>query len=451
MRRWKGLASAVALAALLAIAGSPVAFAEQPFVISVDGEPVDGSVLPGAGETAPEDAMDIQVKFDGLGVTPVLNVSTVPPRATYKVGDEIKFLGSLNYASWIERAEIRISKRGIRRESGIVDVISLDNTMDATWTVPSDAPKHMEYVLRVYDAEGRFDETLPLAITIAEKQLAATDFGEKAAAPGYSDDRTAVRNIEIAGGAVTVSGKNVPEGHKVLVVGEQVPVDAEGRFVVQRVFPSGTHTVAVRVEKDGEGLDFNRPIEIPENEWFYLGLADFTAGYRLGGKVEAVNPGEFEDDVYTRGRLAFYLKGKIKGRYILTAAADTGEQRLKSIFKGLDEKDPRQFLKRIDPDDYYPVYGDDSTSVEDAPTSGKFYVKLEKGPSHVMWGNFKSNITGTHFLRHERALYGGQAKYHSSKPSPEGGAATPVLPGDRWLCLFHEAPGHYPRLRHCDH
>ena len=186
-----------------------------------------------------------------------------------------------------------------------------------------------------------------------------------------------------------------------------MPVDAEGGFVVQRIFPSGNHRVDVKVDKDGEGLDFSRDVEIPETEWFYVGLADFTVGYNLKDHVEDIRPGEFDDDIYTRGRAAFYVKGKIKGRYILTAAADTGEKRLKSLFKGLDEKDPRQFLKRIDPDDYYPVYGDDSTAVEDAPTAGKFYVKLQRGPSHVMWGNFKSNITGTEFLRSERALYGG--------------------------------------------
>ena len=112
-------------------------------------------------------------------------------------------------------------------------------------------------------------------------------------------------------------------------------------------------------------------------------------GYNLKDHVEILRPGDFNDDVYTRGRLAFYLKGKIKGRYILTAAADTGEQKLKSIFKGLDDKDPRTFLKRLDPDDYYPVYGDDSMAVEDAPTKGKFYVRLDKGSEPCDVGQFQ--------------------------------------------------------------
>jgi hypothetical protein len=429
---WLAGVSACALAVLLA--GAAQAESQVPFLITVDGQPVSGSTLPPTAGTDDVDALDVQIKFDGLGVTPMLNVSTVPPRASFRAGDEVNFLASFNYAAWIARAEIIIYERG--RLSGREEYLRIPVTPDgaATWTMPGDAPAEMLYVLRVYDADGRYDETVPLPLNRVAHDFATHDKGEAATAPGYSEDRTAIRNIDIAGGAVTVYGKNVPEGHNVYVAGEQVPVDSDGSFVVQRVYPSGSHEVSVTVEKDGQGLDFTRSVEIPENEWFYVGLADFTAGYRWGDHIEEVREGEFGDDVYTRGRLAFYVKGKIKGKYILTAAADTSEKKLKSIFKGLDEKDPRQFLKRIDPDDYYPVYGDDSTFVEDAPTQGKFYIKLQRGPSHVMWGNFKANITGSKFVRTERALYGAQGVYRSGGAAPDGGYKTSLdvhaaLPG----------------------
>jgi hypothetical protein len=417
--------SAFALLAALGLSQPSLAGKPIPFEIKVDGQRVDGSELP-ASPAATENAeqLDIQIKFDGLGVSPKLNVSTMPPRASFEVGTEIKFLASTNYAAWIDHAEIRIYEAGQRKASGLVQTIALGNDATAVWTLPSGTPAEMEYVLRVYDEDGRYDETIPLPLNVTSANFATHDRGEEATAPGYAEDRTAVRNIDIAGGAVTVYGNNVPEGYQVKVAGEPVPVDPDGAFVMQRIFPSGSHRVEVKVIKDGEGLDFSRDVEIPENEWFYVGLADFTLGYNLQDHVESIRPGEFNNDVYTRGRAAFYVKGKIRGRYILTAAADTGEKRLKSLFKGLDEKDPRQFLKRIDPDDYYPVYGDDSQAVEDAPTAGKFYIKLEKGPSHVMWGNFKSDITGTELLRSQRALYGAQAVYRSNKPSPDGGAAT---------------------------
>ncbi|MGL4487995.1 MAG: TonB-dependent receptor, partial [Rhizobiaceae bacterium] len=89
-------------------------------------------------------------------------------------------------------------------------------------------------------------------------------------------------------------------------------------------------------------------------------------------------------------------------------------------FKNLDSKDPRQFLRRLDPDDFYAVYGDDSTSIEDAPTRGKFYVRLERGDSHVMWGNFKTRINGSELLRNERALYGASGVYRSEQTTSFG-------------------------------
>ena len=65
-----------------------------------------------------------------------------------------------------------------------------------------------------------------------------------------------------------------------------------------------------------EGLAFTRQVNIPDNDWFYVGLADFTLGHKFKGKLEDANPGEFKR-TYTKGRLAFYLKGKIKGKYLL--------------------------------------------------------------------------------------------------------------------------------------
>ncbi len=424
-----------ALSALLALS-APVFAEALPFQISVDGQQVDGTVTGSTTPAAPKtglEAVDIQVKYDGLGVRPVLNVSTVPPRVTYEAGEDVDFLMSLNYAAFVERAEIRIYQGSGRSASDLHEAIEVKPTGAATWVMPHDAPAEMEYVVRVYDAEGRFDETKPLPLVRSERQLGSREAEVDAVAPGVGDDRTARRGIDVSGGFVTVTGKNIPPDHDVTIMGEPVPIDGKSAFVMQRMLPQGQGAVEISVLKDGEGLRFSREVNIPASEWFYVGLADFTAGWRFNNQIEAVRPGEF-DDVYTRGRLAFYAKGKIKGRYILTMAADTDDVKLKHIFKGLDEKNPREFLRRLDPDDYYPIYGDDSVSFEDAPTRGKFYVRLDRGPSHVMWGNFKSQITGTKFLRTERALYGASGVYRSDGVVANGEAKTQVdayaaLPG----------------------
>ena len=397
---------------------------QSPISISVDGKTVFGTAQQNDGATIAD--VDIQVKYDGLGVIPILNVSTWPVRRSYKAGEEVEFLASTNYSAWIARAEIRIFARIEDIGGETLYSVPVQARGNASWAMPTDGPGEFVYVLRVIDDKGRFDETRPLSLARSTADIILHDPVDAAVAPGYSEDRTAFRNIPVYGGAITVSGKNVPPGHDVRVLGDSIPVDAANSFVVQRILPPGDHEVEVAVvdggdgPNSGKGLNFSRTVNIPSSEWFYVALADLTVGKGFSSDhIEAVNPGEF-DGVYNKGHLAFYVKGKIKGRYLLTAAADTGEGSISDNLKGLDSKDPRQFLRRIDPNDYYPVYGDDSSEVEDAPTRGKFYIRLDRGDSRIMWGNFKTRITGTHFLRNERALYGANGVYRSEQTTSLG-------------------------------
>lgn len=391
------------------------------FSISVDGEHVAGTESPADADRIADkglDSVDVQVKFDGLELKPFLNVSTNPTRSAYRAGETVTFRASSNYAAWVDHAEIRIIPAESKGDQRPFAVVPAPANGEAEWTMPEGGDGKFIYVLRVYDAKGRFDETHARGLSRTEREPSDK---EKAPAPGYGEDYTAKRNIALTGGAVTVFGRNVPPGYRVDVLGESVPVDDNQSFVIQKILPAGDQEVNVALTggKSG-GIEFTRQINIPENDWFYVALADVTVGRRMGDAgFEAVRPGEFPG-MYKKGRFAFYLKGKIKGKYLLTAAADTGEGDLASLFKGFDGKDARSLLRRLDPDDYYPIYGDDSSSVEDAPTRGKFYVRLERGDSHVMWGNYNTSITGTEFMRQERALYGAEAVYKSQATTPFG-------------------------------
>ena len=417
-----------------------------PFSISVDGEPLVQSKAPRVGPTRAAarrlqdqqrktdvalSAVDLQVKFDGLDVSPMLNVSTMPVRRAYKAGEKVDFLATSNYPAFIEKSEIRILDAEHEPADKPIDVIPVTVNSEAQWVMPQtkDETKRFKYVLRVYDGEGRYDETLPRTLARTDRELppegnsghVASSEGE-ATAPGMGEDNTARRNIPVYGGAVTVYGRNVPDGYKVTALGDTIPLDPDHAFVMQRILPPGDHDVDVAVAgpSKGSALEFNRRVNIPKNDWFYVALADLTVGKRFGDKnIESVRPGEY-DDIYSKGRLAFYVKGKIKGKYLLTAAADTTDADLDQMFRGFDAKDPRQLLRRLDPDDYYPIYGDDSTGIDDAPTNGKFYIRLDRGDSHVMWGNYKATIQGTEFMRSDRALYGASGVYRSEKTTAFG-------------------------------
>ena len=266
--------------ALLALTSALIvpAFATEdlPFAISVDGKTVDENAKKSTVVDAAQDAdvqlnnVDIQVKFDGLGVKPVLNVSTFPPKVNYQAGETIRFLASFNYAAWIVRGEVRVYDQRNRNADQPYQIVPISKHGAAEWQMPNNAPADMAYVLRVYDEQGRYDETKPLPLKRSETQLGINNVADKAVAPGYGEDRTATRNIPVYGGAVTVYGKNVPEGHSVTIAGEPVPIDSDNKFVVQRIFPAGKHAIDVAVLKDGLGLELSREVEIPEDEWFYV-------------------------------------------------------------------------------------------------------------------------------------------------------------------------------------
>jgi lipopolysaccharide assembly outer membrane protein LptD (OstA) len=65
----------------------------------------------------------------------------------------------------------------------------------------------------------------------------------------------------------------------------------------------------------------------------------------------------------------------------------------------------------MDPDVHYPTFGDDSTVAEDAPTNGKFYVKVQKEETYGLWGNFKVGYTDTDLAHVDRGLYGANLHY----------------------------------------
>ncbi|UXN73583.1 hypothetical protein N8D56_22805 [Devosia sp. A8/3-2] len=75
---------------------------------------------------------------------------------------------------------------------------------------------------------------------------------------------------------------------------ETIAPDANRSFVVQRILPPGDHRVDVAPagNQGKDGLQFSRDINIPDNDWFYVALADVTVGLRTGDDhIETVRPG----------------------------------------------------------------------------------------------------------------------------------------------------------------
>lgn len=385
-----------------------------PFSVSIDGVPGGGAGL-GANADSQRcadlalDRADVQIRYDGLSAEPRLNVIATPDAALR--GQGTVFLVYANYGSHIDHAEVRVFAEGDTVRQQPIAVLPVKGG-EVHWQLPDTRAGHVIYVARVYDGNGAFDETRPKELGLADIRGGTSDAA--LAASVYDSNTLEIHNIAVSGGAVTVSGTHLGAGSHVRVMGAPVPVDRNGAFAYRTILSPGPHQVRVEIaDAAGHVSEFTRSASIPDNDWFYVALADLTAGRgSASDNFALLNPDkadEFNNKTFVNGRLAFYLKGKVRGDTLLTASADTKNQPIGNLFTNFASKDPHYLLQRLDPNKYYPVYGDDSSVTEDAPTQGKFYVRLARGDSHILWGNFKTAINGTEFVRYDRGLYGAEA------------------------------------------
>ncbi len=386
-------------------AGSPAA---TGFSLSLDGEIVTGDPQLEDRVRRTDIALsqaNVQVTFDGLGATPRLNVKTVGSEAAYSAGETVTLQSEANYPAFIERAEMRLIDRAAVGGPRLLAVVPATANGAVSFQMPSG--EDVVVVHRVYDPNGRYDETEPLPL------MQRDDRGLSSVEEGT--DFTAVRNIPVSGGAVTVSADGAAPRSILRTLDEEVIADAAGRLVIQRILPPGDYDVGVSVEANGRRTQLERAIVIPRSEWFYTAIADLT--YGIYGE-------DLTDDPETRttGRLAGYVDGKTANGVRVTASVDTGEEDLEDIFNNLDEKDPRAVLRRIGAEDSFLTFGDDSEIVDNTPTSGKFYLRVEQDGNFALWGDYQADLNGGGYLRNERTLYGVQGSYQSQTRTSEGEA-----------------------------
>jgi len=265
-------------------------------------------------------------------------------------------------------------------------------------------PELMVYVLRAYHSDGSFDETAPKTLRLGDGEFDLTeDEWAQEADTAFGQNALLADNIRVRGGSVRVYGRNVP-GATANVMGQTITVDGEGKFISEQILPIGEQTIEIKVAgENGTENRILRTVDVKSKDTFYVAQIEATVGENIAEDASG-------DRSFEEGRIAFYVRSRLNDRWALTATADTGEAEIENLFSNLDDKDLGQLLRRLDPERFYPTYGDDSTIEQDAPTSGKFYARLERDDDYVLWGNYQTNFNDTEFARVQRTLYG--AKLH---------------------------------------
>ncbi|MCZ2496298.1 hypothetical protein GN316_05965 [Xylophilus sp. Kf1] len=158
---------------------------------------------------------------------------------------------------------------------------------------------------------------------------------------------------------------------------------------------------------------------------FGIGIADLTLSLDRSLHDEAVIAKTgFEDNFHNwdapnqsgvvyqnmSSRIAGFAKGTVLGDYVLTTAYDSAKI------------NQPKFFADINPNDYYPIYGDTSVVRYDARSTGKLYLRLDREKNYFLYGDYLSHDTARPLRlgTYSRTLTGAKAHYENGPFSGTG-------------------------------
>ena len=214
-----------------------------------------------------------------------------------------------------------------------------------------------------------------------------------------------IATIEVSGGRIQVPAISAQEASadgvdsEPATSGTQVRIE-NGVGVVQLLAPGETQDVHVRVSVDDAsagGASADGVVRfVPRMRPFmavglFEGMMAYSHSDAPGDSAVAAHEA-FDRELqhfardgngYVGGRSALFLKGSVLRDYLLTLSFDS------------DKTDRGVLFRDIQPEAFYPIYGDASLKSFDAQTSGKFYVRAERGSSFLLYGDFQTGQSPT--------------------------------------------------------
>jgi hypothetical protein len=236
--------------------------------------------------------------------------------------------------------------------------------------LPADGQSVVRLTLRLFDRQGR-----PLA---DEAMVTVEHSGGRLRFIGARSDEDGTRAQD--------ADRAAP--------GVQLRVQG-GSAELELIAPAEAQDVRLRVSAGGEVAQGQVSFVPDLRPMIAAGLLEGVVSFRHKVDVQPLRRGDvFEQEIsrWSRdfdggkasaaARAAFFLKGTIKGDVLLTAAYDS------------DKETRARLLRDIEPEQFYPVYGDASLRSFDARSGSRLYLRLDSGKSYLLYGDF---VTGDGF------------------------------------------------------
>jgi hypothetical protein len=143
--------------------------------------------------------------------------------------------------------------------------------------------------------------------------------------------------------------------------------------------------------------------ETPPRSWFLFGYGEGELGYSgLSGTGSTHRLIERQHDgAFAEGKLSFYGQGEIARGHLFTCAVDTRPSRDDMLFR------------RIEPEKYYPIYGDASELRFNAASRSGTFLRLDHRRYNAMLGDFRTDLGSAEFTSYRRSFNGvaGEARF----------------------------------------
>jgi hypothetical protein len=216
-------------------------------------------------------------------------------------------------------------------------------------------------------------------------------------------------------------------------LGRTVQMDRDGNVEFAPVNTSGSYRALLAAgAATAEVETWAQP---KMRDWILVGMAEGTAGYNvLSGNLESASAADADENLYAEGRVAFYAKGQVAGKWLITAAYDSAKQ----------QQVGTSLFSQIDPQTYFTVYGDGSQQQYDASSARKIYVKIERQYFYALFGDYDTGLTVTDLSRYSRKMNGFKAELNTRNVEVNAfGARTDQtyardeIPGDGTSGLYH--------------
>ena len=178
--------------------------------------------------------------------------------------------------------------------------------------------------------------------------------------------------------------------------GTQVRV-TDGEFTFELVAPGNPADAVVRVSAGNVFASGVIPFNPDLRDLFAVGLVEARLSIskqQLSSIAPIRSNDAFEQELrgFSRSfsgdkaqfgaRAAMFLKGTIRGDVLLTMAIDSDKATREKVFR------------EIDPNAFYPVYGDASQKGNDAQSATRLYVRLDKNRSYLLFGDHNTASSG---------------------------------------------------------